>query len=460
MPQNNFLNLLLQAFSFEPTESQVVVLQAFTDFIFNADNEIFILKGFAGTGKTSLISSLVKVFSKTHINCVLLAPTGRAAKVFSEYSGEKAYTIHKHIYHSKTENSSINFSLKKNKSQDTIYIVDEASMISNSAEFERNSILEDLIDFIFSGKNSRLVFVGDTAQLPPVGETKSPALDSFFVDTFGKKSVQFILKEVVRQKKKSGILLNATRIRKCIEQEFPEKFRFKLENYKDIILLEDAMSIQEALENAYLDYGIDQTCFIVHSNKRAGLYNRQIRSLILGQDYELSSGDKLMVVKNNYFWLPQESSAGFIANGDTIEVLQIYRIQEVYGFQFAEVQVKMTDYPELDPFDTMLILDIIDGPSPALTYDQANVLYNEILLEYEDEISAYKKYQKIKENPFFNALQVKYSYAITCHKSQGGQWDIVFVEKPYLPNGVSITYLRWLYTAITRAKKRVYLIGF
>lgn len=460
MSQNNFLNWLLQAFSFEPTESQSIVLQAFTDFIFNTDNEIFILKGFAGTGKTSLISSLVKVFSKTHINCVLLAPTGRAAKVFSEYSGEKAYTIHKHIYHSKTENSSINFSLKKNKSQDTIYIVDEASMISNSAEFERNSILEDLIDFVFSGKNSRLVFVGDTAQLPPVGETKSPALDSFFVDTFGKNSVEFILKEVVRQKKKSGILLNATRIRKCIEQEFPEKFRFKLENYKDIILLEDAMSIQEALENAYLDYGIDQTCFIVHSNKRAGLYNRQIRSLILGQDYELSSGDKLMVVKNNYFWLPEESSAGFIANGDTIEILQIHRIQEVYGFQFAEVQVKMTDYPELDPFDTMLILDIIDSPSPALTYDQANALYNEILLEYEEETSAYKKYQKIKENPYFNALQVKYSYAITCHKSQGGQWDIVFVEKPYLPNGVSITYLRWLYTAITRAKKRVYLIGF
>lgn len=460
MSQNNFLSLLLQAFSFEPTESQSVVLQAFTDFIFNTDNEIFILKGFAGTGKTSLISSLVKVFSKTHINCVLLAPTGRAAKVFSEYSGEKAYTIHKHIYHSKTENSSINFSLKKNKSQDTIYIVDEASMISNSAEFERNSILQDLIDFVFSGKNSRLVFVGDTAQLPPVGETKSPALDSFFVDTFGKNSVEFILKEVVRQKKKSGILLNATRIRKCIEQEFPEKFRFKLENYKDIILLEDAMSIQEALENAYLDYGIDQTCFIVHSNKRAGLYNRQIRSLILGQDYELSSGDKLMVVKNNYFWLPEESSAGFIANGDTIEILQIHRIQEVYGFNFAEVQVKMIDYPELDPFDTMLILDIIDSPSPALTYDQANALYNEILLEYEDETSAYKKYQKIKENPYFNALQVKYSYAITCHKSQGGQWDIVFVEKPYLPNGVSITYLRWLYTAITRAKKRVYLIGF
>lgn len=460
MSQNNFLNWLLQAFSFEPTESQSVVLQAFTDFIFNTDNEIFILKGFAGTGKTSLISSLVKVFSKTHINCVLLAPTGRAAKVFSEYSGEKAYTIHKHIYHSKTENSSINFSLKKNKSQDTIYIVDEASMISNSAEFERNSILEDLIDFVFSGKNSRLVFVGDTAQLPPVGETKSPALDSFFVGTFGKNSVEFILKEVVRQKKKSGILLNATRIRKCIEQEFPEKFRFKLENYKDIILLEDAMSIQEALENAYLDYGIDQTCFIVHSNKRAGLYNRQIRSLILGQDYELSSGDKLMVVKNNYFWLPEESSAGFIANGDTIEILQIHRIQEVYGFQFAEVQVKMTDYPELDPFDTMLILDIIDSPSPALTYDQANALYNEILLEYEEETSAYKKYQKIKENPYFNALQVKYSYAITCHKSQGGQWDIVFIEKPYLPNGVSITYLRWLYTAITRAKKRVYLIGF
>lgn len=460
MSQNNFLSLLLQAFSFEPTESQSVVLQAFTDFIFNTDNEIFILKGFAGTGKTSLISSLVKVFLKTHINCVLLAPTGRAAKVFSEYSGEKAYTIHKHIYHSKTENSSINFSLKKNKSQDTIYIVDEASMISNSAEFERNSILQDLIDFVFSGKNSRLVFVGDTAQLPPVGETKSPALDSFFVDTFGKNSVEFILKEVVRQKKKSGILLNATRIRKCIEQEFPEKFRFKLENYKDIILLEDAMSIQEALENAYLDYGIDQTCFIVHSNKRAGLYNRQIRSLILGQDYELSSGDKLMVVKNNYFWLPEESLAGFIANGDTIEILQIHRIQEVYGFNFAEVQVKMTDYPELDPFDTMLILDIIDSPSPALTYDQANALYNEILLEYEDETSAYKKYQKIKENPYFNALQVKYSYAITCHKSQGGQWDIVFVEKPYLPNGVSITYLRWLYTAITRAKKRVYLIGF
>lgn len=463
MEEYPFFNMLIKQLAYSPTKSQEVVLQQLSLFLLDkSDSEsIFLLKGFAGTGKTTIIGTLVNFLKNTPFKTVLLAPTGRAAKVITEYSGQKAYTIHKHIYYPKTEKAGVQFSLKPNKEIHTIYIVDEASMISNMASMEENSVLDDLVRYVYSGKKCKLILVGDTAQLPPVHLEISPALNEDYLSLRYHKNINNqILTQVVRQKKKSGILHNATLLREQLEAEFYEDFIFELNQYKDIVRLSTSEEIQDALQNAYDNYGIEQTAFIVRSNKRATQYNKQIRSIILRQEEELSVGDLLMVVKNNYFWLDAKSEAGFIANGDTIEILEIYQYHELYGFHFAEVKVRMIDYPNQNPFDTILLLDVIESASASLSYEENNAIYQAIMQENRNETSGYRKYLKIKNNPFFNALQVKYSYAITCHKSQGGQWDIVFVEKPYLPNGVTQGYLRWLYTAITRAKKRVYLINF
>jgi ATP-dependent exoDNAse (exonuclease V) alpha subunit len=268
------------------------------------------------------------------------------------------------------------------------------------------------------------------------------------------------LDEVMRQSEKSGILYNATALRALLKKQFIPGFEFKLGRFKDIIRLQDGYEIEDAIHQAYYNYSVEDTAFIVRSNKRANQYNQQIRAKILGKESELSAGDLLMVVKNNYFWLTEKSEAGFIANGDIIEILAIQKIKELYGFRFAEVTVQMIDYPNQESFDTVLLLDTITSESPSLTYEESNRLYQEVLLDYADEKYQYKKLQKVKANPYFNALQVKFSYAITCHKSQGGQWQTVFVEQPYLPDGVDVEYIRWLYTAITRAKEKLYLIGF
>lgn len=453
---------LCQNFEHQPTEGQQAVLQDISNFLSdsNGANSVFILKGFAGTGKTSIISSVVKLLKQTRIKTILLAPTGRAAKVISEYSKEKAYTIHKYIYYPKTKNDGVLFSLKNNKNSRTLFIVDEASMIADRNLPNEQSVLEDLISFVYSGKNCKLILVGDTAQLPPVNMDISPALSEDFLTFEYNKSVQSNeLTQVVRQKKKSGILRNATHIRQKLSRGDLSNFNFKLNPYKDIIRIEGA-EILEALQDSYRIFGVEQTAFLVHSNKRATLYNQQIRKVVFDNEDVLSVGDLLMVVKNNYFWLNPNSEAGFIANGDTIQVIEIHRFEELYGFRFAEVKVQMIDYPEQPAFDTMLLLDTIESFSASLTQQESNQLYQNVLQSYQNETSHYRRYLKMKNDPFFNALQVKFSYAITCHKSQGGQWDIVFLEKPYLPNGISVNYLRWLYTAITRAKKRLYLVGF
>lgn len=404
---------------------------------------------------------MVNSLKNTPFKTILLAPTGRAAKVITEYSGQKAYTIHKHIYYPKSEREAVQFSLKPNKEIHTIYIIDEASMISNGASFEDNSVLDDVIRYVYSGKNCKLILVGDTAQLPPVHLEVSPALNEDFLSfSYRKNIINQELTEVVRQKKKSGILHNATLLRQLLTQDYVDEFLFEMQRYKDIVRLSSGEEIQEALQMAYDNYGMEQTAFIVRSNKRATQYNKQIRKVILGQEEELSTGDLLMVVKNNYFWIDDKTEAGFIANGDTIEVLEIYKYEDLYGFRFAEVKVQMIDYPNQKPFDTVLLLNVIDSDSASLSYEENNRMYQAIMQENSHETSGYRKYLKIKNNPYFNALQVKYSYAITCHKSQGGQWDIVFIEKPYLAQGISHGYLRWLYTAITRAKKRVFLINF
>ena len=455
------------SFKHELTTDQKDTLRQLSNFIFSQKKEeLFLLKGYAGTGKTTLIGALVTKLWTVGKKSVLLAPTGRAAKVMSGFSNSKAYTIHKKIYFPKKQsNGGVSFTLGVNKHKDTIFIVDEASMISDrSLEanlFENDSLLADLIQYVYSGHRCKLMFVGDVAQLPPVKLNISPALDPSVLEIDYQKDVILSeLSEVVRQTKQSGILVNATQIRSQLEQELYGDFRFQIDGYSDIVRLIEGNEIQEAIEDAYREVGKEETAFIVRSNKRANLYNESIRSRILYLEHDLAVGDFMMVVKNNYFWLPTTSTVGFIANGDLIEVLEIRAIKELYGFKFAEVTVQMVDYPNQKPFDTILMLDTISSESPSLSYEDSNRLYQEVLKDYENEKSKYKKYLGVKNNEYFNALQVKFSYAITCHKSQGGQWKRIFIEQPYLPDGVDKEYLRWLYTAITRAQDRLYLIGF
>ncbi|WP_428744903.1 ATP-dependent DNA helicase, partial [Tenacibaculum sp.] len=364
----------------------------------------------------------------------------------------------------KQSSGGVSFVMQPNKHTDTLFIVDEASMISdekqNAKLFENGSLLDDLISYVYSGKNCKIIFIGDTAQLPPVKLTMSPALEADNLSfEFNKEVTEIELDEVVRQEEGSGILANATDLRLLIQNESTH-FQFDL-NYPDIIRLQDGYDIQDAITMAYDgDIGVEDTAIIVRSNKRANQYNQQIRTKIRGQENEISTGDYVMVVKNNYYWLKDSSSAGFIANGDICEVMRINAIKELYGFKFAEVEVRMIDYPDMKPFETVLLLDTLTSESPSLTYEESNRLYEAVKEDFAQEKSKYKQFMGVKKNKYFNALQVKFSYAMTCHKSQGGQWKTVFIEQPYLPDGASVEYLRWLYTAVTRAQEKLYLIGF
>ena len=461
----DFYKELLQKFPHDPTSKQVELFHLLVDFLFSNENQsIFLLKGYAGTGKTTTISTLVNSLWKSGRKAVLLAPTGRAAKVISGYSKRQALTIHKKIYFPKKQkNGSVDFVLQPNKHTNTIFIVDEASMIpdkpQNAKLFEKGSLLDDLISYVYSGNQCRLILIGDTAQLPPVKLSVSPALDSDRLEIDYDKTVRKIeLDEVTRQHENSGILANATLLRLLIENN-ATAFQFDL-NFPDIIRLEDGYDIEDAITSSYDNDGVEDTAFIVRSNKRANQYNEQIRSKIRGQENEISTGDYVMVVKNNYYWLKDSSEAGFIANGDTCEVMRIYHIKELYGFRFAEVEIRMIDYPDQKPFDTVLILDTLTSETPSLSYEESNKLYEAVREDYAHEKSKYKQLLSIKKNKYFNTLQVKFSYAITCHKSQGGQWKTIFIEQPYLPEGISKEYLRWLYTAVTRAQEKLYLIGF
>ncbi len=467
LTESAFFTLLKSKFPHEPTDKQSVALQKLAKYILSKEkDELFLLKGFAGTGKTTLIGTLVGNLWKTTKKAVLMAPTGRAAKVMSNYSKTQAFTIHRKIYFPKKQGASgVQFVLAPNKHRNTVFIVDEASMIpdtpADSKLFENGSLLDDLIMFVYSGHNCKLILIGDTAQLPPVHLSLSPALDEDKLSlNYNKEVVRLELDDVVRQAEDSGILANATLLREEIQGNYFDSFKFDVLPYKDIVRLIDGHEIQEAIDNSYSENGKEETTFIVRSNKRANLYNENIRSRILYLENELAVGDYMMVVKNNYFWLKPSSEAGFIANGDIIEVLEIFAFKEIYGFKFAEVSVKMVDYPNQRPFETVLLLDTINAESPSLSYEESNRLYQEVMKDFEHETSKYKKFLGVKNNKYFNALQVKFSYAITCHKSQGGQWNTVFVEQPYLPNGMDKEYLRWLYTAVTRAKKQLYLIGF
>ncbi|HLW63476.1 MAG TPA: AAA family ATPase [Flavobacterium sp.] len=467
MTVTEFYQKLQTTFPFSLTLKQDAFLQKIAQFVLSENqDELFVLKGYAGTGKTTLLSILVNQLPFVHRKYVMLAPTGRAAKVISNYAQQPAYTIHKKIYYPKKDkNSGLTFTMQTNKHKNTVFIVDESSMISDNVTdatmYTHGSLLDDLMYYVYSGQNCKLIIVGDTAQLPPVGLDESPALDE------NKLSLQYQMKvdsieltEVMRQEEGSGILYNATELREQLQQEFYDFFEFDVKPFKDIIRLQDGYETLDAIQDAYSKKNSEEAIFIVRSNKRANQYNQQIRMRILDIESEISPGDYVMAVKNNYFWLKDSKVSDFIANGDILEILQIYKYHELYGFRFASVKVRMIDYPDLVPFDTIVLLDTLSSESASMTYEQSNRLYQEVLLDYQDEITAYRRMQKVKNNEYFNALQIKFAYAVTCHKSQGGQWNTVFIEQPYLPHGIDKDYMRWLYTALTRAKEKVYLIGF
>jgi ATP-dependent exoDNAse (exonuclease V) alpha subunit len=448
-------------FPFQATNEQNDIITDISEFITTIGNRsIYVLKGYAGTGKTTLVSSLVKslpVVAKRH---VLMAPTGRAAKVLAKYSKRAASTIHRKIYWIRTNKSGNTFiTRKENTHTNTIFFVDEASMISENNEkaFGNRSLLDDLIEYVYEGLDCKLILIGDTAQLPPVHLEVSPALNEEILERKSNKQIiSRELTEVVRQKENSLILNNATLIREKIAKEdytFPS-----IITNNEVIRINTGEDLQDALESAYSNNGINNTSVICRSNKRANLYNQQIRAKIRWQENEISSGDMLMVVRNNYFWLDESSKAGFIANGDIIMVTKINETIERYGFRFARASVEMVDYPNEKNLDLLLLLDTLTSESPTISYDQYQKLYKEICKDYKGQKEINKK---IKEDEFFNALQIKFAYAITCHKSQGGQWENIFVDIGYFTDQMlDKAYLRWLYTAITRATKKLYLINF
>ena len=418
------------------------------------------LKGYAGTGKTTLVSALVKSLPVLGKRSVLMAPTGRAAKVLSKYSKKSASTIHKKIYWIRTNKSGNTFiKLKENTHTNTIFIVDEASMIPENSDkgFGNRSLLDDLIKYVYDGMDCKLILIGVRAQLPPVHLEISPALNEETLEfNYNKQTICKELTQVVRQEKGSLILENATKLRKKISDKDYSYPKFLTSS--EVIRINTGEDLQEALENAYSNDGINNTVILCRSNKRANQYNQQIRVKIRWQENEISVGDKLMVVRNNYYWLEESSNVGFIANGDILDVVKIKKIIERYGFRFAKASIQMTDYLNEKELDVILLLDTLTSETPAITYEQYQQLYREVGLDYQGKKEINKK---IKEDQFFNALQIKFAYAITCHKSQGGQWDNVFVDLGYFKEDMlDKSYLRWLYTAFTRASKKLFLIGF
>ena len=461
MKTQKFIEKLLKHFSHKPTKEQKAVLEDLSEFISTlGSRSIFLLKGYAGTGKTTLISALVKSLPSVGKRSALLAPTGRAAKVLAKYSKRKASTLHKKIYWIRTSKNGNTFiTLKENLHTNTIFIVDEASMIPEDLNdsLSKRSLLEDLIKYVYEGIDCKLILIGDTAQLPPVHLDVSPALDEEnLYKKYQKQIISKELKEVVRQEKNSLVLENATQLRKLIEVNNNSLPKIKLNN--DVIRISSGEDLQENIEAAYAQSGVENTTIICRSNKRANQYNNRIRSEILWQEDIISSGDILMVVRNNYFWLDEKSEAGFLANGDIIEVTRVKEIIERYGFKFAKASIKLLDYPNENEVETILLLDTISSESPSLKYEEYKKLYKEVGLDYKGQKDINKK---IKENEFFNAIQIKFGYSITCHKAQGGQWKEVFIDIGYFKKEMlDKNYLRWLYTAFTRSTEKLYLIGF
>lgn len=461
---NFFLNQIKQNFRFEPTVEQAAALDLITDFLFSrVSDSIFLLKGYAGTGKSSLIGALVKTMTDFEQKTVLLAPTGRAAKVFSGYSSHPAFTIHKKIYRQKRfSGEASGFVPMDNLHKDTLFIVDEASMISNdgidSFSFGSGRVLDDLVHYVYGGENCRLLLIGDEAQLPPVMQESSPALQIDILKGYGLDVTSTTMTQIVRQAQNSGILFNATQIRNALLENTTELFpKLKLEGFEDIRKVSGEDLIDE-ISAAYDRDGIEETMIISRSNKRANIYNEGVRNRILYREEELSSGDMLMVTKNNYFWTENIEQVDFLANGELLEVLRVRRTQEVYGFRFCDVLVKHPDYDiELE---IKILIDTLHSETTGLSQEKNAELFYNVLEDYSEVTTKNGKMQKMKVDPFYNAVQVKYGYAVTCHKAQGGEWTNVFLDIGYITEEhLGINFYRWLYTALTRSSKQLYLVN-
>lgn len=462
---NSYLShQITQNFPYDPTEDQFSALQIISDFLLSGETDsILLLKGYAGTGKTSLVGALVKTLNELKQKSILLAPTGRAAKVFSGYAGQNAYTIHKKIYRQKAfSNEPTGFLPADNLHKDTLFIVDEASMISNqgldSFVFGTGRLLDDLIQYVYSGENCRLILMGDVAQLPPVMQTESPALQAGILQGYNLQIQEITLTKVVRQSEDSGILFNATRLREALRNETVEIFpKLRLKGFADFSKISGDELIEE-ISSAYSRDGIEDTMIISRSNKRATIYNNGVRNRILSREEELSSGDRLMVAKNNYFWTEGSKEMDFIANGEIVQVLRVRRTMEFYGFRFADVTIRFQDY-DLE-MDVKILLDTLQTDAPGLPKELNDKLFYTILEDYEDIPTKAGKMKKMKVDPYYNVVQVKYAYAVTCHKAQGGQWMNVFLDIGYITEEMlGEDFYRWLYTAFTRATHRLYLVN-
>ena len=467
MIKNHLSKLLTQFLVFAPTPCQAKLIEGLAEFIASdKTDQIMLIKGYAGTGKTTVINAITQCLSSLNVRSVLMAPTGRAAKVMAGYTGLNAYTIHKIIYRQKSSSDGFGrFVLNKNLGKNTYFIVDEASMISNesneSSLFGSGQLLDDLLEYVYSGNNCRLILVGDTAQLPPVGLSISPALDAKVLDGYGFPVWEYELKEVVRQEAGSGILTNATNIRNLIARDVPNPgfLPIQLAKFNDIEQLSGSDLI-EKITTCYDKHGVFETTVITRSNKRANIFNKGIRGSILFKENEIEKGDLLMVVKNNYFWIDESEELDFIANGDIAEVEKIYGYEELYGFRFANVCLRFVDYKNVE-IDCKIFLETLSIETASFSQERSRELFDAVAEDYMEIANKRERWKQIRENRYFNALQVKYAYAVTCHKAQGGQWKAVFVDHGYLTNNMLDTdYYRWLYTAFTRPTEKLYLVNF
>lgn len=469
MSLSDFLHArMVSGLGFEPTSCQTSLLQNLSEFILLPQQgnsvltrEIMVVNGYAGTGKTTSLASMVKVLKEFGRNVILLAPTGRAAKVLSGYTGYTAYTIHKHIYRQRSMKDGLGlFTLNVNQNKDTVYVVDEASLISNSNEgssFGSGRLLDDLVDFIYSGDNNRLILAGDSAQLPPVGLSHSEALSPDDIKHLG--NIRFSqLTTVVRQAESSGILYNATLLRKLIESGLSNFPQFELAGFDDVSRISGSDLIEE-LTSSYDKWGDDDTLVLCRSNKRANRYNKGIRSSVLFREERLGRGDKVMVVKNCYQFLDDVEELGFIANGDVAELLRIGNYEERYGLTFADATLSFIDYNNIE-IKAKVILDTLESETASLGQDQQKKLFEEVMEDYSHIKTKRKRIAAVREDKYFNALQIKFASAITCHKSQGGQWSAVFIDNPFWSSEVTVDDLKWLYTAATRATRRLYFVNF
>jgi len=465
---------IIAHFAFEPTSEQTVAMNRLALFVNNSyPRQVFLLKGYAGTGKTAIISALVRTLVSHRRRVVLMAPTGRAAKVLANASGYPACTIHKKIYRQKSIVDMSSFQLDRNLHEHTVFLVDEASMISNEglsgSAFGTGRLLDDLVSFVFSGVDCRLLMLGDQAQLPPVGEKESPGLSTRVLSSYGLSVSEFCLEKVMRQMKESGILCNATLLRDYARGLVKAGgFRFRLDGFNDVIRI-SGEDLIETLNGCYSRDGIDDTMVLCRSNKRANIYNNGIRGTILDREDELCRGDRLMIVKNNYYWTDHMLADGnmdsyadfpsFIANGDIAVIRRVHRQRELYGFRFEDALLSFPDYEDLE-MNVTLLLDTLHSESPSLTREESDKLFNSVMEDYADIPSGKKRMENLRENRYFNAIQIKYAYAVTCHKAQGGQWKNIFIDQGFIPeDGRDEDYYRWLYTAVTRATERVFLVN-